>query len=87
MRVSGIPYEVDEPNKYTMEFEFIYRANHYGNSPILSDDLHKKIVASDCATFHEIHEAFLEFLSAAYGYDVKDTLMGKDNDTNTFSNS
>lgn len=87
MRVSGVPYEVDDPKEYTMEFEFVYRGAQYKDTSTLSDTLHKKLLVSDCATFHEIHEAFLDFLSAAYGYDVKDVLLGKQDDTNTFSNS
>ena len=87
MRVSGVPYEVDYPKEYIMEFEFIFRAAPTKDSSTFSDTLHKKIVVSDCATFHEIHEAFLDFLGASYGYDVKETLLGNKDDTNTSSDS
>lgn len=86
MRVSGVPYEVNMDD-YTMEFEFIYKGAPDRHGTTISDTLHKKLVVSDCANFHDIHEAFLDFLSAAYGYDVKPTLMGTKDEPNTFTDS
>ena len=84
MRVSGVPYEVDDPKEYTMEFEFKFRGQQWPDN-FKVNELTKKLVVSDCTTWHEIQEEFMDFLSAAYGYNVKD--MVKDDDTNTFSNS
>ena len=84
MRVSGVPYEVDGPKEYTMEFEFTFRGQQWPEN-FKANELTKKLVVDDCTTWSEIHEEFLDFLSAAYGYNVKD-LVNKD-DTNTFSNS
>jgi len=84
MRVSGVPYEVDDPKEYTMEFEFTFRGQKWPDN-FKANELTKKLVVSDCTTWSEIHDEFLDFLSAAYGYNVKE-MVNKD-DTNTFSNS
>lgn len=72
MRVSGVPYEVDAPNEYTMEFEFIYKAQNYGENEIKSNVTHKKIVVSDAASWDEVLEQFVQFLGGCYGYDISD---------------
>jgi hypothetical protein len=72
MRVSGVPYEVDEPSEYTMEFEFIYKGPNYKDTNILTNSNQKKIVVSDCASWDEVLEQFVSFLGNCYGYDLKD---------------
>jgi len=83
MRVSGVPYEVDVPKDYTMEFEFVFRGQQWPEHFRLNE-ISKKLVVSDVTTFHEIHDEFLDFLSAAYGYNVKDILK---NEQDTPSNT
>lgn len=81
MRVSGVPYEVDDMNDYTMEFEFIHKAQNYNDSEIKSNVTHKKIIVSDSATWDEVLEQFVIFLGNCYGYDIKDEVEYTDIDT------
>jgi hypothetical protein len=74
MRVSGVPYEVDEPSEYTMEFEFIYKAQNYNDSELKSNVTHKKLVFSDAASWDEVLEQFISFLGNCYGYDIKEEI-------------
>ncbi len=71
MRVSGVPYEVDD-KEFTMEFEFIYKSPSYKENNVISNSNHKKIVVSDCASWDEVLEQFVEFLGNCYGYDIKE---------------
>ena len=84
MRVSGVPYEVDEPTKYTMKFKFVHEAQKWPDN-VLSNVLTKEFEVTDCTTWDEVHKMFLEFLSAAYGYDITEKVLG--DESNTFSNS
>ena len=84
MRVSGVPYEVDEPTKYTMKFKFVHEAQKWPED-VVSNVLTKEIEVSDCTSWMDIHKMFLEFLSAAYGYDITEKVLG--DESNTFSNS
>jgi len=84
MRVSGVPYEVEMPEKqYTMKFKFVHEAQKWPEN-VMSNVLTKEVEVSDCTSWMEVHEMFLDFLSAAYGYDIKEILK---NDQDTSSNS
>lgn len=72
MRVSGVPYEVDDIKDYEMEFEFIYKAQNYNDSELKSNVTHKKLVFSDSASWDEVLEQFIIFLGNCYGYDIRD---------------
>lgn len=78
MRVSGVPYEVDEPTKYTMKFKFVHEAQKWPEE-VLSNVLTKEIEVSDCTPWMDIHDMFLDFLSAAYGYDIKEQVKNEQN--------
>jgi len=75
MRVSGVPYEVDDPKEYTMEFEFIYKGPNSKGSSVISNTLNKKLLVSDCASWDEVLEQFVEFLGGCYGYDIKEEVQ------------
>jgi len=71
MRVSGVPYEVED-KEFTMEFEFIHKAQNYNDSEVKSNVTHKKIVVSDAASWDEVLKHFVTFLGNCYGYDISD---------------
>lgn len=86
MRVSGVPYEVDLPKDvHPMKFTFIHEgANYDYDSDIINDRLTRELIVTDMMSWTEVHHAFLDFLGAAYGYNIKEQVL---NDTNTSNNS
>lgn len=85
MRVSGVPYEVDDPKLYTMKFKFVHEAQKYPHDEVIADVLTKEIEVSDCTSWEDVHDMFLDFLGAVYGYNIKEQV--KNELPNTFSNS
>lgn len=75
MRVSGVPYEVETPKEYTMEFEFIHKAQNYNDSVVKSNVTNKKIIVSDEASWDEVLEQFVIFLGNCYGYDISEEVQ------------
>ena len=86
MRVSGVPYEVDNIKKApTMKFKFVHEAQIYPGEETVRDVLTKEIEVSDWASWQDVHDMFLDFLGAAYGYNIKEQV--KNEQPNTFSNT